>query len=411
MRRPGPEMGKRGVDRYLPIVSSPRVVILLLSALIVYIGFAGRHLAIVFLMADQTGSYASAGAAAGVSALGGAICAPLRGRALDRFGQTRLIVPLALVYGIAFFAALAVLLTSQGNMWLVLLLMGTGGAAFPSVFASMRAIWAEYYRDDQAKRSAAYALEAAVQELSFILGPLLVGALAITVAGSTAAFMTCTTLVSAGALVFASSPLSRTWTPSANTHRGFLGALSGPGIRTLAGSMAFFGAAMGVLYVSIPFLTRGEGYGSLAGPVLAGMSLCSMAAGIWYGARVDVHNAGRQYILLLFIAVATTALLPFGQSLWIVTPVILVAGAVISPIFIVVFHLLDVLAPVGTATESSTWITQGYGVGAGVGSAAAGFMAQEVGLQWSMALVCLCAALSLLVAWTFQQTIMEARRI
>ena len=102
-------MSARG--RYARILRTPHVMPLMAAAIVARLPIGIDSLAIVLFLRDHTGSYAAAGAVSAAFALGGGAGAPLSGRLIDRFGQRRVLVPLALVHagGLAMLVALALL--------------------------------------------------------------------------------------------------------------------------------------------------------------------------------------------------------------------------------------------------------------------------------------------------------------
>src|SRR6266511_2454734 len=96
-------------------------------------------LAIVLLVRDAAGSFALAGLADGSFALGSGIASPLIGRAVDRGGQTRVLLGCAVVCAAAF-SGLAIV-AWYGPIGLLPVLAGIGGATVPPIGACMRALW------------------------------------------------------------------------------------------------------------------------------------------------------------------------------------------------------------------------------------------------------------------------------
>src|SRR5919197_4723133 len=135
----------------------------------------GIPLAIVLMVQRQTGDFASAGAVSGCAALANAATGPLRGRLLDRFGQSRTLVPLALIEATAL--ASLVIATLAGAPLAVLIVLGLleGGASAP-LLSSMRPLWADLV-DHPGQLPSAYAIQAVLLEVFFISGPLVAAAL------------------------------------------------------------------------------------------------------------------------------------------------------------------------------------------------------------------------------------------
>src|SRR6266540_5789521 len=190
---------------YLDVLRTPGVPRLLGAAVLgrMPIGMAG--LAIVLLVRQTGGSYATAGLVAGSYAISLGLTAPLLGRLIDRVGQTRVLLATAGVSAAAF-AALAVA-AEAGSRALLPVLAALGGASLPPVAACLRALWSELLGRG-AELQAAFSVEAIVQELIFVVGPPLVAILAAVFAPA-AAMLGIAILLLAGIGVFAGAPASR----------------------------------------------------------------------------------------------------------------------------------------------------------------------------------------------------------
>ena len=76
---------------------------------------------------------------------------------------------------------------------------------------------------------------------------------------------------------------------------------------------------------------------------------------------------------------------------------LLVAGAAIAPTYACVYAMVDRAAPAGTVTEAFAWLATAAGVGAAVGAAAAGALADHAGPQAAFALAGAAGAVAVLV--------------
>jgi MFS family permease len=128
---------------------------------------------LILVVRRATGSYASAGIAAAGFALGAALAAPVAGRALDRLAQPRLLVGLAICFGTALVAI--VITAGIVPVALTIALAAAAGVARPPLDAAVRALWPRVLPPDRLQ--AAYSLDATLQELIWIVGPLLLSAL------------------------------------------------------------------------------------------------------------------------------------------------------------------------------------------------------------------------------------------
>ena len=131
-------------------------------------------LAILTLATSATGSIAVGGVAAAATALGEAVGAPVGGALSDRWGQRRVLM-IGVVVNVA--SAVAFVLTI-GNVpdGVAVALAGLAGLSLPQVGPLSRVRWLAMSREDV---SAAFAFEGVVDEVVYIIGPALVGIVAV----------------------------------------------------------------------------------------------------------------------------------------------------------------------------------------------------------------------------------------
>src|ERR687886_2191193 len=111
-------MSSRG--RYARILGTPHVPAMMLAAVVARLPIGIDSLAIVLFLRDRTGSYATAGVVSAAFALGSGVGAPVSGRLIDRFGQGRVLVPLALVHAGALAGLVGLTLADAPTALLVL---------------------------------------------------------------------------------------------------------------------------------------------------------------------------------------------------------------------------------------------------------------------------------------------------
>ena len=87
-----------GLARYRALFQVPHVRRLVLSGLLARLPMGMVGLALLLLVRDSGGSYAAAGAVSGAYFVATAIGAPIAGRLVDRRGQTRILLPRALIF-------------------------------------------------------------------------------------------------------------------------------------------------------------------------------------------------------------------------------------------------------------------------------------------------------------------------
>jgi hypothetical protein len=263
----------------------------------------------------------------------------------------------------------------------------------------MRALWVTLVGQGP-RLQTAYALDAVLEELLYVAGPLLVAGLA-TVLDPAAGPLASAGLALAGTLGFVASPVSGAFTGSRTGpagRRGWAGALSRPGMRTLALSLTGVGAAIGIWEIGLVGAARQAGSAETAGLLLAAWAAASAVGGLWYGARDWRQPAGRRYLALLaLLALACAPMAATGSPLAL-GAVIALVGLVLAPLESSAYVLAAELAPPGTLTESGTWMTTAINVTAAAGIALAGTLVDRAGVPATLAIAWACVAAGLLVA-------------
>ncbi|MFL6252095.1 MAG: MFS transporter [Actinomycetes bacterium] len=384
---------------YLAVLRLPHARPLLLASLVGRLANATGPLSVVLLVQEQTGSLAQAGAASAAIALASGLLAPVRGRLVDRYGQRRCLAPMAL----GFAAALAGLVTTAGPgpaaVATTIALAAAAGAVAPPLGASMRALWVSLVGQGP-RLQTAYALDAVLDELLFVVGPLLAGGLA-TLYRPAAGVLATAGLALTGTLGFVASPVSRAQAgrPAAVGGRaGWAGAMAAPGLRTLVLSLTGVGAAIGIWEIGLVGAAREAGSPEAASISLAAWAAASGVGGLWYGSRTWRRPAGQRYLARLALLVLAGAIMAAAGSPVAMGAVVVLVGAVLAPLESSAYLLAAELAPAGTLTESGTWLNTAINVTAAAGLVVAGALVDRAGVPATLAVACACTAAGLLVA-------------
>jgi MFS family permease len=336
-----------------------------------------------------------AGVVTGAFAVSLGVGGPLLGRVVDRRGQTVVLVASALVAG-ATLAATAVLPVGTPAA-AVVALAAVLGLATPPVGACMRTLFPTLLSDPEAIR-AAYAAEAAYTELTWIGGPplvLLVGAALST--GAALAFAG--TILVAATVAFAAERPSRTWRPSPGSDRPRGGALRTPAMRTLAVVLVALGVVFGAAEIGVAAAANALGSTAAAGPLLGIWGAGSLVGGLVAARAGGGTRSGTGLALVLAgLAAGHLALAAAAGSVLALAAVLALAGATIAPTYASVFGMVDDAAPAGTVTEAFAWLNTAVAIGASVGAAAAGAVADASGPASTFVLAAGAGVVAALVA-------------
>jgi MFS family permease len=338
----------------------------------------------VLMVEGLYGSYAAAGRVSGVLVIAQALLSPQVARWVDRSGQRRVLLPmLALTtLSLAGLVVAAWLRAPEGLLWLFALL---GGGSQGSYGSYVRARWSYVVREPK-RLHTAYSLESAIDELGFIIGPVLATTLATAVlppAGVAVAVV----VGGAGALLFLAQ--RRTEPPLAapvgseriGTVRapGRRSALLMPGMPILAVTFVAMGTIFGASDVATVAFAQEQGNQGLSGLILAAFALGSMVAGLVYGALHLRSSLSVRFVIGLVGLAAGVSLFLVTHSLLSLAAVMSVTGLAIAPTIINGNAMAQALVPPERLTEALAWVSAALGVGASLGSWLAGTRIEEAG--------------------------------
>ncbi|MFI9274733.1 MFS transporter [Kitasatospora sp. NPDC052896] len=337
---------------------------------------------IVTMLSQLRGSYGVAGAVAAMMALSVSVFGPLVARWVDRYGQRRVALPATAVTALS--GAALLLCARFGAPDWALFCSAIGMGAMPSTGAMVRARWAHLYREDAPKLHTAYSLESVVDEICFIVGPILSVGLA-TGFFPEAGVLLSGVFLTLGVLLFTAQRATEPPVHPA-TERSTGSALRSAGLRVLVLTFVATGAIFGAVEVVTVAFAQEQGHKALASLVLAVYALGSGLAGMVFGAlRLRGTLAERFLAGVSVMAVSMVPLLLVAA--WCTGPVALVAlgaalflaGMSISPTMVTAMALVERLVPAAQLTEGMTWTSTGLGLGIAVGSSMAGWVVDHAG--------------------------------
>jgi MFS family permease len=353
---------------YRDLLRAPSVGWLLGTSLLGRMPNGMVGLAILLAVTQGSGSYGQAGLVSAAYVVGSGVAQPFVGRAMDRVGRRPVLVPVAVAN-----AALIVLLALSMDAalgWL-LAVSALTGATQPPLAAAVRSLWPVLLQGP--RRESVFALEATLQELTFIAGPALVALLA-AAGGPRLALAAIGLLTLLGTLGFVRDPAvtavaaDETGEPD-HPHRG--GALRSPALRRLMLAGLLLVAGLSVVDVAVVAFVSGPSASASAGLALAVWSAGSLLGGLAYGAR----RAARPWpVALLLLAVAAHfAVLALASGTVVLCVLLFVGGATVAPTLARLYSEVGDAVPTRVATEAFSWIGMAFLAGAAVGAAVGGW--------------------------------------
>ena len=378
-----------GARGYGPLLRTPGALAFSLAALVGRLPIAMLGIGTVLLVEDRRSSYALAGLVSAAYAAGVALLGPALSRLVDRLGQRR-VLPWTLLLSAVGVVGLVALAGTSAPVAVLLACAAVMSASSSQLGSCARARWSAVLADRPAEIPRAYAWEAVVDEVVFVLGPLVVVLCALV--DPAVGLLVALGLGAAGTLSFVSLRGTEPVVQPVRDGRG-RSALASAGLRTLTVSMLCVGVLFGTVEVSMVAFAEERGSAVGGGLLLALVAVGSAAAGLLYGTLHWRASARRRYLLgTAFLAAGLVPLL-LAPSVGAMAPAALLAGFAISPVLIVAFGLVEELVPAAARTEGFSWLNSGLGVGVAAGFAVSGAVADASGARTAL-LVALGGALA-----------------
>jgi MFS family permease len=344
---------------------------------------------IVLIVSARTHAYGLAGVVSGSYVLGGAAGNPLAGVLVDRYGQHRMLPPFLTAHA-ASVASFAVLLLIRAPQWTLLppaLLMGV---TLLNIGALIRARWSAVWSDEPARRSTGYSVESVLDEVIFVIGPVIATVLAIH-APALVTLGLALALIGGGSLWLAGQRATEPGSARSGGADRHDFALRYRGMLLITWAMAGMGAVFGSGEVVMVAFCGQHGQRGSAGWVVACFAGGSGLAGVLYGAR-HWHSPMLRRFLISAVVFGVLPLLYFLPS---TVPLLALCAGLIglgtAPTLIAAFGLVDSIVPAGSLTEGLTWIGTGLSVGYGLGTATAGGIADRHGAHFAFGVPVGCA--------------------
>ena len=362
------------IERYRAVFRAPGALQFCLAGVVMRLPIAMYPLGLVLLVAIPTGRYGAGGVLTGVYILGAAIGLPILARLADRRGQ-RYALGWPTVVHIVACTVIVVMIEAGARPCALAPAAFAMGFFFLSVDSLIRARWS-YVLADRPELGTAYSLESTLDEVVFVLGPLMASVIAVQI-GPVWVIVLGAGFVATGAVWLRAQTCTE---PPARASDGLRrSALGYPGMVLLTVAMVGMGGIFGGVEVVMAAFVGQHDARSKTGLVLAMFAFGSGVAGLLYGARHWRAPMLSRYWGQSVVFAALVPLLLAADTVAQLAVIAFVVGLGIAPSLITGFGLVQTLVPVAALTEGLAWLVTGLNVGYGTLAALVGGVADRHG--------------------------------
>lgn len=373
------------MGEYTDTLRRPGVFRIVISQLVARFPFGMMSLAFVLHIQHITYSYTLAGLALGFETAGVAISGPILGRWMGRVGPRKMLL---LTASITSLAILAIAFAPVPGIYLVGFCLIVGLSS-PPIQMAVRTIYPTLV--ERKKMGVLYALDATIQELIWIVGPVLTTWIAFFV-NTTAGVALLAAIQMIGALWFSSTPEVRNLKIPKSVRR--MGGI-------LRNKVVIANAVMGGLLVgSFSAVEVGTVavFPSLfeAGLVIAALSVGSLLGGLLLGHRSQSKWALSKFLLVVVVGFAGVYLAPDNH--WWMATAWFIAGIGVAPALGLLGAIIGAALPMSDTAEAYGWTQTGQMLGYAGAASLVGYIIDVVSAEASLAIAAIFAAGTLVVA-------------
>jgi MFS family permease len=344
-------------------------------------------LALIFIVVAVSDSYALAGALSATSSVVVAFATPHWSRVADRIGQSAMLVrviPIKVI-GLSVFTALVLNQTPVWT-WFVSIIVAesmsvnTGGLVRRRWLHLLSPDSSSTATDEQERHlvNTAYSFEALMDEVVFILGPIIVTACATTIAPA-AGIISGIIFVLIGVPLFV---MQKSTEPPASPKRivdPHPAVIRNKRVQAVVLATTLLGGFFGSIAIVTVAFAEHRGQENKSGILLAVWALGSAVAAIINGAIKWKLSSATRFLIFLFALTLLSVPMLFAHSMMWLAVALFFNGFAIAPLVINAYGVAEGAVPAEQITETLTWVVAGMPLGGAMSSALSGQIIDRFG--------------------------------
>jgi len=374
---------------YLTLFRTPGALRFSIPGVIARMPISMDSLALIFIVVAVSDSYAIAGALSATASVAMALATPHWSRVADRIGQSAMLIRVIPIKVIAFMVfTILVLQEAPTWTWFVSIIIAeafsvnTGGLVrrrWLHILTPDKTTTADDDRDRHLVNTA-YSFEALMDEVVFILGPIIVTACATSIAPA-AGVISGIIFVAIGFPLFISAKSTE---PDASPKRHVdphPAVIKNKRVQAIVLATTLVGGFFGSIAIVTVAFAQHRGHEAQSGILLAIWAMGSAVAAIVNGViKWKLPSAARFLIFLLALTLLSIPMLFAHSMIWLAVALFF-NGFAIAPLVINAYGVAEGAVPAEQITETLTWVVAGMPVGGALSSALSGQVIDRFGAE------------------------------
>ena len=372
---------------YLTLFRTPGGLRFSIPGLIARMPISMDSLALIFIVVAVSDSYAIAGALSATASIVIAFATPHWSRVADRIGQSAMLVRVIPVKVFAF-CVFTVLVLNETPVWTWFVAIIITEAFSVNTGGLVRRRWLHVLSPDKSTTAedeqdrhlvnTAYSFEALMDEVVFILGPIIVTACATTIAPA-AGIISGIIFLAVGVPLFV---MQKDTEPPANPKREVdphPAVIRNKRVQAVVLPTTLLGGFFGSIAIVTVAFAEALDQAALSGVLLAIWAAGSAVAAIMNGViKWRLTSATRFLIFLLALTILSIPMLFVHSITWLAVALFF-NGFAIAPLVINAYGVAEGAVPPEQITETLTWVVAGMPMGGALASALSGQIIDRFG--------------------------------
>ena len=372
---------------YLTLFRTPGGLRFSIPGLIARMPISMVSLALIFIVVAVSDSYAIAGALSATASVVIAFATPHWSRVADRIGQSAMLVRVIPVKVFAF-CVFTVLVLNETPVWTWFVAIIITEAFSVNTGGLVRRRWLHVLSPDKSTTAedeqdrhvvnTAYSFEALMDEVVFILGPIIVTACATTIAPA-AGIISGIIFLAVGVPLFV---MQKDTEPPANPKREVdphPAVIRNKRVQAVVLPTTLLGGFFGSIAIVTVAFAEARDQAALSGVLLAIWAAGSAVAAIMNGViKWRLTSATRVLIFLLALTILSIPMLFVHSITWLAVALFF-NGFAIAPLVINAYGVAEGAVPPEQITETLTWVVAGMPMGGALASALSGQIIDRFG--------------------------------